>query len=204
MEFAYNECLERINSQRFGVKRHTGPAATFKYMLEGGYEWVGAETMYGTMEPLMSFLRGATLDRNITSLGVHHALQWSSSPEDAPEHVRRYRLALYVSYMQGATEINSEEGLFHLEEYYSNFNRFSKACIEHKEQQKDFYRYVSTHTRRGKFYTPLAIIHGRYDGWHGFGRNSTWGWQGITDTDAEKSWDMLSEFYPESNLGDSL
>lgn len=204
MEFAYHECIERINAERFGVKRHTGPSTMFKYMLDGGYEWVGAETMYGTMEPLMAFLRGAAFDRKINSLGVHHALQWSSSPEDAPEHVRRYRLALYVSYMQGATEINSEEGLWHLEEYYSYFNRFSEACREHAKQQKDFYRYISTHTRRGKFYTPIGIIHGRYDGWHGFGRNSTWGWLGVTDTDAEKSWDLLSVFYPESNLGDSL
>jgi hypothetical protein len=204
MEFAYKECVERIDALRFGVKRHTGPAATYKYMLDGGYEWVGAETMYGTMEPLMSFLRGATLDRGITSLGVHHALQWSSSPEDTPEHVRRYRLALYVSYMQGATEINSEEGLWHLEEYYSHFNRFSNACCEHKEAQKDFYRYIRSHTRRGKFYAPVAVIHGRYDGWHGFGRNSTWGWLDVQDTDAEKSWDLLSVFYPEENLGNSL
>jgi len=204
MEYAYHECVERINTERFGIKRHTGPSTMFKYMLDGGYEWVGAETMYGTMEPLMSFLRGATLDRGIKSCGVHHALQWSSSPEEAPEHVRRYRLALYVSYMQGAVEINSEEGLWHLEEYYSYFNRFSEACKAHAEQQKDFYRYISTHTRRGKFYTPLGIIHGRYDGWHGFGRNSTWGWLNVKDTDAEKSWDLLDVFYPEGNLGDSL
>ena len=38
--------------------RHTGPACTFKYMAEAGYSWLGAETMYQTMEPIMGFLRG--------------------------------------------------------------------------------------------------------------------------------------------------
>ena len=50
----------------------------------------------------------------------------------------------------------------------------------------------------------MALIHGRFDGWHGFGRNSTWGWLGTTDTDAERSWDLFSIFYPEQNLGEAL
>ncbi len=204
MKVAYDESIRCIKTNRADIKRHTGPSALFKYMYDGGYTWLGAETMYGTMEPLLAFARGAALDRGKSSIGVHHALQWSSSPEDAPEHIRRYRLALYVSYMQGATEINTEEGLWHLEEYYTRFHRFSNACIEHTRQQQDFYSYVSTHTRRGSFYTPMGLIHGRYDGWHGFGRNSTWGWLGVSDSDAERSWDLLSAFYPEQNLGDAL
>ncbi len=201
---AHDEAVRRLALESYGNPRHTGPSTMFKYLFEGGYKWLGAETMYGTMEPLLAFLRGAGDERGVSSRGVHHALQWSSSPEDAPEHVRRYRLALYVSYLQGATEINTEEGLWRLEEYYSHFHRFSAACREHLKQQTDFYRYVATHTRRGKFYTPMGLIQGRYDGWHGFGKNSAWGWQGFTDTDAEKSWELLSVFYPEGNLGESL
>ncbi len=204
MEKAHSECVLQIAKERFGAPRHTGPSTMFKYLYEGGYEWLGAETMYGTMESLMAFLRGASLAKGNDRMGTHHALQWSSSPHDVPEHVWRYRLALYVSYMQGATEINTEEGLWHLEEYYSRFSRFSDACINHKKAQKDFIRYIMTHTRRGKFYTPMGILHGRYDGWHAFGRNSAWGWKNVIDSDAEKSWDSLSVFYPEGNLGDTL
>jgi len=184
------------------VTRHTGPSVTFKYFYEAGFDWVGAETMYGTLEEIMPFLRGAALANGKNKMGVHHALQWSSSPHDAPEHMRRYRIALYSSYMQGATEINTEEGLWRLEEYFSRFNRFSDACVGHTREQQDFYRYLKSHTRRGKFYTPMALIHGRYDGFNGFARDAFWGYTGVTDTDAEKSWDLLSAFYPEGTLGD--
>ncbi len=203
-EVAYKESVALISQERNGTSRHTGPSTLFKYMFDGGYTWLGAETMYGTMQPLLAFLRGACLDRKVSEFGVHHALQWSSSPEDTPQHVRRFRLALYVAYMNGASEINTEEGLWHLEEYYSHFNRFSDACKNHLKQQQDFYDYVKTHTRRGKYYSPIALIQGRYDGWHGFGRNSTWGWKNHVDGNAEKSWDLLNVFYPENNLGDAL
>ena len=203
MKVGHDYTLQRLSELKADdTPRHTGPSVTFKYFYEAGFDWVGAETMYGTLEEIMPFLRGAALANGKTSLGVHHALQWSSSPHDAPEHIRRYRIALYSSYMQGATEINTEEGLWRLEEYFSRFNRFSNACVGHTREQQDFYRYLKTHTRRGKFYTPMALIHGRYDGFNGFARNAFWGYTGVTDTDAEKSWDLLSAFYPEGTLGD--
>ncbi len=202
---AYEYTMERLaHIKTESAKRHTGPSVMFKYMLDGGFDWVGAETMYTSHEPLLAFLRGATWSRGKESMGVHHALQWSSSPHDAPEHIRRYRLALYSSYMQGITDINTEEGLWRLEEYYSDFHRFTNTCIRHTQQQKDFYRYVSTHTRRGRFHTPVALLQGRYDGWHSFSSNSTWSFEGIKDGDSEKSWELLKTVYPESNLGNSL
>ena len=203
MKVAHDYTVERLRDTKADdAHRHTGPSVTFKYFYEAGFKWVGAETMYGTLEEIMAFQRGAARAAGSSDIGVHHALQWSSSPHDAPEHVRRYRLALYSSYMQGATEINTEEGLWRLEEYFSRFNRFSGACVEHKKQQQDFYRYLKTHTRRGKFYTPMALIHGRYDGFNGFARNAFWGFKGVVDTDAEKSWDLLSVIYPEGTVGD--
>ena len=193
-----------LSAARFGAPRHTGPSVMFKYMFDAGYDWLGAETMYGSMEPLMAFLRGASWAHGTDSMGVHHAVQWSSSPQDAPEHFRRYRLALYVSYMQGATEINTEEGLWHLEEYYSHFHRFSAGCGGHQKQQQDFYRYVASHTRSGRFHTPMGLIHGRYDGWHAFGNSHPWGWQDKKLSEAERSWDLLKTIYPLSKPGAAL
>ena len=70
---------------------------------------------------------------------------------------------------------------------------------------------MASHTRKGKFHTPMALIHGRCDGWLGFAANdNTWGWhdeEGLpcgTHTDAERSWDLLRVFYPQSEPGDAL
>lgn len=189
---------------RGDVPRHTGPSVMFKYFLASGYDWVGAETMYTTMEPQMAFLRGANLCYGKTSMGVHHAMQWSSEPLDAPEHVSRYRLALYISYMQGATDINTEEGFWHLEGVHHGFTRFTDACIMHKRQQQDLYDYVASHTRSGDFHTPMALIHGRCDGWHAFGNRMPWGWKDRALTAAENSWDLLRVFYPLSRPGEDI
>ena len=179
--------------------RHTGPSAMFKYLAEAGFSWLGAETMYSTMEPLMGFLRGTASEYGMDRYGVHHAVQWSSTPHRSPARYRRFRLALYASYLLGATDINTEEGLWHLEEYYEHHHRFSEACKAHLKEQQDFYRYVSTHSRTGAFYTPVAFLHGRDDGAIFFGHHRTWGLIDEKSTPAEESWDLLTALYPKAN-----
>lgn len=190
--------VDHLKATRHDIDiRHTGPSVTFKYFYEAGYTWVGGETMYQTMEPYMGFLRGFAKSVDMKSYGVHHAVQWSTTPHDCPEHYRRYRLALYVSYMQGATDINTEEGLWRLEEYYSHYHRFSNACAGHLKQQQDFYRYISSHTRSGAFHTPYALIHGRDDGASFFVKDMTWGVM-CPQTEAEDSWELTQAIYPMS------
>ncbi len=186
-----------------GATRHTGPSCCFKYMHEGGYDWLGAETMYSTMEPLLGFLRGFAKDQAMPAWGVHHAVQWSSSPHAAPEHARRLRLALYSSYMLGATDINTEEGYWHMEEYYEHHHRFVPVCINHLRHQQDFYRYISSHTRTGRFHTPYAFLHGRDDGINFFNPDMTWG---ILEkqTLAEDSWGLLKTVYPQAKTGSCI
>lgn len=184
--------------------RHTGASAMFKYFAEAGFSWIGAETMYNTMEPYMGFLRGVAKDYKMPTCGAHHAVQWSTTPHDSPARFRRYRLALYASYLLGATDINTEEGLWRLEEYYQHHHRFGKACLGHLQQQQDFYRYVTTHTRSGSFYHPVALIHGRDDGTTFFGKDRTWGRRGDPQTAAEDSWDLLTCIYPMAKPVDRL
>jgi hypothetical protein len=72
--------------------------------------------------------------------------------------------------------------------------------VNHTRQQQDFYRYIASHTRRGRFYTPIAFLSGRYDGWRTFGRGSTWGLNRFGFGDMEAAWDLLTCFYPKSVL----
>ena len=188
--------------RRNAATRHTGPTILFRAFLDAGYKWFGFEGTYSTLEPAMAFLRGAARFGGVRRPGVHLAIQWSSSPHDAPEHARRYRLALYGSYIQGAGEINTEEGLWHIEEYYAGFNRFSGACRAHLAQQQDFFRYVAANGRTGAFHTPVALLQDRLDGWHGFARRSPWGIDTAHETAAGRSWQLLKVFYPGARPGE--
>ena len=200
MRTACERFINSLKMTRRGVVRNTGPSTLFKYFYQAGYEWTGAELMYSSTEITAAALRGAS-DVYGGKRGAHHAVQWSTSPHDTEGRYRRYRLALFISYMQGFDEINTEEGLWHLEEYYYFHNRFSPACVNHTKQQQDFYRYISTHTRSGKFYTPITFLSGRYDGWRCFARaNNIWGREEFGFSDAEKAWDVLTYFYPKSVL----
>lgn len=197
--------VEKIASFRGDVLRHSGPSFMSKYFYQAGYDYFSSELMYTTMEVTTAFLRGSAKSYGKQKVGAHHAMQWSSSPHNAPEKYRRYRLALYVSYMHGLHEINTEEGLWHIEEYYTYFHRFNSTCRSYLENQRDFVRYVKSHTRRGNFYTPMAYIHGRYDGTLGFRHAVFGGANGFSECDAEKSWfDLFKLFYPLSKPGESL
>lgn len=209
MDWSYSELRERSIAamrklRRESDTRHTGPSAMFKYMADAGFTQLGAETMYNTMEPLMGFLRGVAKDRGMPTYGVHHAVQWSTTPHNTPARYRRYRLALYASYLLGATDINTEEGLWHMEEYFEHHHRFGEACSAHLEQQRDFYRYVSSHTRSGRLYSPLALIHGRDDGVTFFGKDRTWGRRNLPQSPADDSWDLLKVIYPMSRPVDRM
>lgn len=193
---------EQLQRMRGNIARHTGPSMMFDFFFQNGFSFLGMESMYSSIEMQAAFLRGACETYGKTRFGAHHAMQWSSSPYDREDHYRRYRLALYLSYMLGTTDINTEEGLWHIEENYTSFHRFSDACVGHLKQQQDFYRYTASHTRRGTFYAPVAFMRGRLDGFMGF-TGRTWGLE-ENDTDAEKSWALLKEVYPACRLGLTL
>jgi len=200
MKVASERFVESVRKAQHGVRRHTGPTTLFKYFYQAGYDTVGAELMYSPSEICSAALRGA---RKVYGKKViaHHAVQWSTYPHDTETRYRRYRLALFLSYIHGIDEINTEEGLWRLEQYYAPFNRFSAPCLAHKKEQKDLERFISTHTRTGKFYTPIAFISGRYDGWECFATASNvWGVDGFGTGSPEKAWDILKVFYPRSVL----
>lgn len=201
MEAQAKAVMNSLRVIRKGSTRHTGPSILFKYFCQSGYDWIGAETMDSPTEFLLAALRGAAEAYHVPTTGVHHALQWSTSPHADEGRYRRYRLALYVSWMQGAHEHNTEEGLWHMEEYYEAHHRHGIAAKSHLKMQQDFNRYIHSHSRQGRLRARVGILHGRYDGFPCFSGGGIWGRstrQGFhKDFDAEQSWHIpRNSFYP--------
>ena len=170
-----------------------------RYFFQAGYDWLGAEQMYGPEEVVISSLRGACKAYGKDRFGTHLATQWSSGPYEAPEHATRLFLSLAISYMHGATHINTEDGLWNTEDGH---DRFSQSGIEHIKQQNKIFDFIRTHQRKGRFVSPIAILQGRNDAWKCFGRNNAWGQEGEEWQfgPAEESFDLLKVFYPGSKL----
>ncbi|NOU71278.1 hypothetical protein GC098_07555 [Paenibacillus sp. LMG 31458] len=202
MEQAALQFVKNVGLVPHYASRHTGPSVLFKYLYQAGVSWQGAELMYGPHEIIISALRGASRAYGRDSFGAHLAVQWSTTPHDTEQRYRRYRLALYLCYMHGVDQINTEEGLWRLEERFADLERFSVACRRHTDEQRNFYRFVRTHTRRGRLHGPMAFLHGQNDGWTCFGRRNVWAQNGDewAFSAPEKSWDLLNVFYPRSVL----
>ncbi len=201
MQGMHDFVVSQLRDNKYDNTRHTGPSFMYKYLYEAGFDWVGGELMYGPFEPVIAAMRGACRgNKKENGLGAHLALQWSTYPHDVPEKYRRFRLALYICYMHGITDINTEEGITHIEEYFSYFTRFTDCCRSFLKQQQDFFRYIRTHTRSGDFYAPFAFLHGRCDGFSGFNRSRIWGKENWKFCGSEQSWDLIKAFYPVSEL----
>ena len=197
MEEAHNlvaNALKNLSGNNF--TRHTGPSVMFKYFYQNGFKWTGMETMDGATEIPLAFMRGASNAYGIDKTGVHLALQWGNYPHDTEQRYRRYLLSLYIPYMHGVTDLNTEEGLWFIESMYDYFNRVSDVCERHRQQARKFNKFKRTHSRTGEFYTPIAFLHGRYDGWNGFGSPNTWGMPDIQNGEEADSWKLLKSFYP--------
>lgn len=196
--------VNNLKGAKADSTRHTGPSTLFRYFFQAGYDFCGAEQMYGPEEVILSALRGASRAYGKKLYGTHLATQWSSDPHDEPEHAERYYLSLALSYMHGASDINVEEGLWRMEKGYVAEDRFSYACKIHRDAHERFRLFQETHSRKGELVSPVAFVQGRYDGWSCFSRDNLWCRPGEQWRmgDAERSYDMLKVFYPRSEFGD--
>ncbi|WP_299557345.1 hypothetical protein [Seonamhaeicola sp.] len=189
--------VENLSKARGSSTRHTGPSTLFRYFFQAGYEWVGAEQMYGPEEVIMSSIRGACKAYNKKDFGTHLALQWANYPFNDTDHTRRFFLSLAISYIHGATHINTEEGVWNVE---SGEDRFSIEGKAHIKKQSDLLYYIQTHERRGRPVAPIAVIQGRNDAWKSFMRSNAWSQKGDEwEFGApEEGFDLLKAFYPNS------
>ncbi len=194
-----NKLVANLSYSRGESTRHTGPSTMFRYLYQAGYDWLGAEQMYGPEDIIMSALRGASRAYNKKDYGSLHAVQWGSKPFTDPKHSLRFYLSLAIAYMHGSSHINTEEGLWTDE--YSN-DRYTKSGKEHLYAQHQLLNYIETHSRRGDLNTKIAVIQGRNDAWKSFGRTSIWSQIGDkwNFNKAMESFDLLKVFYPENNV----
>lgn len=189
--------IANLNYSRGESTRHTGPSTAFRYLYQAGYDWLGAEQMYGPEDIIMSALRGASRAYGKTEYGSLHAVQWGSHPFTDPKHALRFYNSLAVAYMHGSSHINTEEGLWTDE--YAN-DRFTEAGKRHTYAQHQILDFIETHSRKGDLHTPIAVVHGRNDSWKSFGRQYSWSqkeekWKFGA---ALESFDLLKVFYPEA------
>ena len=205
MKEAAEAFVSNLKDAKGDSTRHSGPSALFRYFFQAGYDFLLAEQMYGPEEVILSALRGASKAYGRNGFGAHLAVQWSSTPHDTQEHAERYFLSLAACYMQGVTQINTEEGLYRMEKDFVDFDRFSSTCQRHRKAHEHFRSFAESHPRRGKLITPIACIQGRYDGWSCFTRPETvWNRTGQQWKfgPAEESFDLLNVFFPRSRFTD--
>lgn len=191
--------ITNLASSRGESNRHSGPSPLFRYFFQAGFDFLCSEQMYGPEELTLASLRAASQTYHAKGFGSHLAVQWSSTPHDTPEHADRYYLALATCYIQGVTQINTEEGLWRMEKGYADYNRFSHNCQIHKEAHRKFRLFMENHPRKGKMVVPIACIQGRFDAWCGKPLPA-WGQNGKEWEygKAEASFDLLKLFYPRS------
>ena len=193
--------VENLRYSKGESSRHTGPSTLFRYFYQAGYDWLGAEQMYGPEEIILSSLRGASRAYNKSGYGSLHAMQWGSHPYTDPKHSLRFYMSLAIAYMHGSSHINTEDALWTDE--YAN-DRYSTSGKEHLYVQHRMFDFIETHTRRGELKSNIAIIQGRNDAWKSFGRTSLWSQKGDkwAFNKACESFDLLNIFYPD-NIIDS-
>lgn len=189
--------VENLKYSKGESTRHTGPSTLFRYFYQAGYDWLGAEQMYGPEEIIMSSLRGASRAYGKTNYGSLHAMQWGSFPFTDPKHAMRLYMSLTVAYMHGSSHINTEEALWTDE--YAN-DRYTESGKLHIDAQHRVLDYIETHSRKGELTSNIAVIQGRNDAWKSFGRKSLWSQAGEKweFNNAAKSFDLLNIFYPEN------
>lgn len=202
MEDGARQFVEKASASLRGIRRHTGPSTLFKYLYQAGVEVCGAELMYGPHEVVLSALRGASIAYGKDTYTAHLAVQWGTTPHDSEAHFRRFRLSLFLSYLHGCRHINTEEGFYRMEEMFAQSDRFSRSCTGHADVQREFVRFVNSHSRQGRMVSPVALLHGVNDAWVCFTRRNAWSQEGEEwkfDT-PEESWDLIKVFYPDSVL----
>ena len=131
-----------------------------RYSFLAGADFVRAETMVGNTQTLLSQARPAAEALGKGRWGVHIAVQHNFQPYHET-HLGQYFLSLMQPWMMGANTIYEEDSLFELfkEERQCWDDLLTKGK---RDMTRRFFRFVSSHPRRGKNVRNIAFLEGRW------------------------------------------
>lgn len=131
-----------------------------RYSFLAGADFVRAETMVGNTSTLLTQARPAAEALGKGRWGVHIAIQHNFQPYHE-NHLGQYFLSLMQPWMMGANTIYEEDCLFILtkEERQCWDDLLTKGK---RDMTRRFFKFVSTHPRRGRNVRKIAFLEGRW------------------------------------------
>lgn len=132
-----------------------------RYLFMGGLEYIRAETMVPHTQHLCSLVRCASRVFGKGDWGVHIAIQHASQPYIKDWHLGKYFLSLYQAWAMGASNLYEEDSLFTLfKDVQEGWD--DCLCIQKRDMTAQFFKFASTHPRKGNLDIRIASLEGRY------------------------------------------
>lgn len=185
----------------------------FRTHLECGVKVPYLEMLPGNPERMLAALRGAARAFGCREFGTLIAFAWYGGGVWDDLYLKRWRNALYYSYLAGVTAIHSESGHFGFKYYRNQIGENDPNALEFRKIMADFARFCAEDDRPDDGPdVRVGFLYGNLDGYPGLWSNSVWGQYENPDFrcgDAEKSWNLLNAvtqkqpWYDNLNIGES-
>ncbi|MBO4632783.1 MAG: beta-galactosidase trimerization domain-containing protein [Lentisphaeria bacterium] len=172
---------------------------------EAGIDGLCLELLPGDPRITLSAIRG-TAKKSGKLWGVHIAMRWYGGIRMDELWIRRWRSALWTSYLCGAEFIYPESGHLEYHERDSKWFEFnSPELLRIRRELRNLYRFTQVHTRPTTGpRVPTAIFQGKEDGHPGIWNPYVWGqynngteWE---TSDAEKGWKIYDTLFLREDL----
>lgn len=172
---------------------------------EAGIDGLCLELLPGDPRITLSAIRG-TARRTGKMWGVHIAMLWYGGIRMDELWLRRWRAAIWTSFLFGAQFIFPESGHLDYHERDGKWFEFDSPEMRRvRRELRELYRFVQVHTRPVSGpYVPAAILQGEADGHPGLWNPYAWGqydngeeWE---TSDAEKGWKIFDALFRREDL----
>ncbi len=198
LEFERNEIC---NAPLFNVES----SLAFSLHDEAGIDGLCLEMLPGDPRITLSAIRG-TARRTGKLWGVHIAQLWYGGIRMDELWIRRWRSALWTSYLFGAEFIYPESGHLDYHERDGKWFEFDSPELHRvRRELRNLYRFTQVHTRpEAGPEVPAAILQGNADGHPGIWNPYAWGqynngteWE---TSDDEKGWKLFDALFQREDL----
>ncbi len=179
------------------------------YQAEAGIDMFSHEMCPGNPLELLPAFRGAA--RSFNSIwAAHIAIGWYGGIHMDELHLKRWKLCLYLAFLNGADIIYPESGHYgekanRMAESQHNYERDHPKILRMREILREFYRFTKIHQRPelGPD-SPVGVMFGNHEGFPNIWNPYAWGqYENGSEWEAgpaEKSWKLLSVFAHKENI----